>query len=401
LSEQTFEDLTFRPSREISLGVELELQVLDRETGDLVPGALRILDACAEEGIDGVAGEFLLSMIEVRTGVCRSVAEVRDDLFPRLRRVRNIAGSLGYDLAVGGTHPFARPSASAFFPDERYQRIQEQQGWLASQEAIFGLHVHVGVPGADAAVGLINLLVPYLPHLLALSANSAFWQGIDTGYASARSRMFRPSANCGIPPHFPSWEDFVGYCRVLHQGGAITATKDLYWDLRPRPQLGTIEFRIFDAPATLSGLLALAALSRCLVLDGLRLLAERPKLGEGDPACFWLAQENKWRAGRYGLAAECVRRPGGERRTLADDTARLLERLLPVARRAGEAGFLGPLLPVDRFEPGAARLRHLFRQTGSWQAVVDDMRCRWALELEDAPGPEAAPAPPGSVLSLT
>src|SRR4029079_21963 len=120
-----------------------------------------------------------------------------------------------------------------------------RQGWLAYHEAIFGLHVHVGVPGGEEAIGLINLLTPYLPHLLALSANSPFWQGVDTEWASARAALFRPAAHAGIPAHNATWDDFCRYADVMRRGRAISAVKDLYWDLRPRPDLGTIEFRIF------------------------------------------------------------------------------------------------------------------------------------------------------------
>src|SRR5207247_596004 len=132
-------------------------------TGDLAPGAQRILQSCAEEHIDGVSAEFLLSIIEVKTDVCRSVSEARETLVPRMRQVRNIARSLGYELALGGTHPFARPSMSAVFPDDRYQRIQKHQGWCAFQEVVFGLHIHVGVPEGEAALGVMNLVTPYLP----------------------------------------------------------------------------------------------------------------------------------------------------------------------------------------------------------------------------------------------
>src|SRR5579871_749227 len=136
----------FHGSPDTTLGVELELQILDPQTGDLVPGALRILDACEEEGVEGVSGEFLLSMLEVKTGICADVAAVRQSLASLLSRVHRIARSLGYDLAIGSTHPFSRPNTAAIFPDERYRRIQKRQGWLANHEAIFGLHVHVGVP---------------------------------------------------------------------------------------------------------------------------------------------------------------------------------------------------------------------------------------------------------------
>ena len=248
---------------------------------------------------------------------------------------------------------------------------------------MFGLHIHVGVPSGDAAIGVTNLLVEYLPHLLSLSANSPLWQGTDTSYASARGRMFRPAAMVGIPPHLTSWEDFRRFCEVMHEAGLIQLTKDLYWDIRPRPHFGTIEFRIFDAPTTLSVLLGLAALTRCLVIDALRTLEEQPELSQGDPYRFWLAKENRWMATRYGLQALCMRRPKGERKTLLADTAELLERLAPVAREAGEAAFLQALQPLELLETGAERQRRIYRDTGTWKSVVDDMKTRWVNELQE------------------
>lgn len=392
--DEAAEDLAFQPSLGATLGVELELQILDRESGELAPGAVRLLDGCREEQLEGVSGEFLLSMVEVKTGVCRNVTQVRDTLLPLLLRVRNIATSLGYDLALGGTHPFGRATMSAIFPDVRYQRIQNQQGWMAYQEAVFGMHVHVGVPSGDAAIGVINQVVPYLPHLIALAANSPLWQGTDTGYASARMRMFRPSAHAGVPPHFEDWEGFGRFYDVLCAAGAIRKTKDIYWDIRPRPQLGTLEFRIFDAPATLSSLLALVALTRCLVLHALRRLEEKPERMRGDRRSFWLADENRWRATRYGLDAECVRKAHGERQTLRADTAQLLKRLAPLASEAGEASYLHALEPLEAFESGAERQRHLYRETGRWQAVVDDLRHRWLHELQEGPLARIAAGPP-------
>src|SRR5713101_5504765 len=168
------DELTFRPSPEATLGVELELPILDHDSGDLAPGAVPLLKICGEEGIQGVTAELMQSMIEVKTGVCSNVNEVRSQLIPILRRVRNLAGSLGYDLAMAGTHPFHRTNMSVVFPAERYERIQDRLAWLTYQRVVFGLHVHVGVPSGDLAVGVTNMLVPYLPHLLALSANSPF-----------------------------------------------------------------------------------------------------------------------------------------------------------------------------------------------------------------------------------
>jgi len=401
ISAEPLEDLTFRGGPETTLGVEIELQILDRQTGELAPGATRILQACQDEEIGGVSGEFLLSMLEVKTDVCRNTAEVRDTLAPRLRHVHNIARTLGFDLGIGGTHPAARSSMSAVFPGERYQRLQKHQGWLAYVEAVYGLHVHVGVPDGERAVGVINQLAEYMPHLIGLSANSPFWQGVDTSYASMRMRMFRPTANSGLTPRFETWNDFLHYCRTMHAAGMIAGTKDLYWDLRPKPGFGTIEFRIFDAPPTLTQILALTALARTLVAYALARLEADPEAGRGDQNRFWLANENRWLAARYGLAAACVRGPGEERRTLADDAAALLAELRPTAERIGEGTFLRALEPIDQLDTGAERQRRIYRQTGQWKGIVDDCTTRWRQDLEQhaAAAPATATKPAGAPVS--
>jgi carboxylate-amine ligase len=376
-------ELEFHGSLSATIGVELELQILAKDTGELAPGATRILDAAAEEELMGVDGEFLMSMVEVKTGICRDTAEVRDTFFPLLRRLRNLATAVGYDLALGGTHPFSRASQSAVSPGERYQRIRKRQGWLAYHEAIYGLHVHVGVPDAERAIGLINLLTPWLPHLLALSANSPFWQGVDTEFASCRATLFRPSAHAGIPLHFEDWSRFGEYYELMRKNSVFGAMKDLYWDLRPRPDLGTIEFRICDAPASLSHLLALTSLIRCLVLDGLHQLDDSPSLAAGHPGNHWLATENKTLAARYGTRAVCVREPGARARGLTEDLDHLIERLQPSAHASGEDDFLLPLHDIAHFESGAERQRRLYRQTGDWHPILDEMKTRWVRELDD------------------
>lgn len=382
-THEPLEDLQFHPAAENSVGIELELQILDRDTGDLCPGAVRLLAACAEEGLEDVSAEFLQSQLEVKTGVYANVAELRTALFPLLRRVRILANSLGYDLALGGTHPFNRAANSAVFPAARYQRIHDQMAWLTYQGLVFGLHVHVGVTGGDMAIGVMNTLVQYLPHLLALSASSPFWGGVDTGLASVRSALFRMVPHSGLPHYFANWKEFCTYCRVMHDCRAIQATKDLHWDIRPRPQLGTLEFRICDMPLTLDRVLALTALIRTLTETSQRLLEQRPKRRQGDRRHYWIAVENKWLATRFGLDAKCIRTPGGKRRELAEDVARLLEQIVPIAQETGDAKFLASLQSQGKRETGSDRLRSLYRETGDWQAVIEEMKNRWVRELEE------------------
>jgi carboxylate-amine ligase len=393
------EDLSFRGSTAGTIGVEVELQVLDHQTGDLAPGAQRILDACIEEKIEGISGEFLLSMLEVRTGVCENVGQVRDTLAPLIQRVRHIASSVGFDIGFGGTHPFGRPAMSAVSPSERYQRIQKRQAFMAYQEAVYGLHVHVGVPSGDAAIGVINLLVPYLPHLLALSANSPFWQGIDTGFASARLRMFRPSGLAGMPLHLASWKEFGEFCQVLNGAELIEATKDIYWDIRPRPGFGTIEFRIFDVPGRFSEMLGIVALVRAMVLDALRTLEKNPQLMRGDRQVHWLATENRWLASRYGLQTQLIREPGMKRVSVVDDVKELIERLAPVAAEDGR--FLRALEEGDHLDTGTERQRRTYRDTGSWRSVLDGMIHGWVDELPSSPPRAQASAEPAHVTPTT
>lgn len=371
----------FRPSPETTLGVEVELQLVDRETGDLAPGAVRILKACAEESIEGVSAELMQSMLEVRTGICQNVAEVQHQLVSTLQRVRNIASSMGYELALAGTHPFHRTGGSVISPGERYERVFDRLAWLIHQRVVFGLHVHVGMPSGDMAIGTINMLIQYLPHLLALSANSPFWQGIDTGVASCRTALYRMLPNAGVPRYFAKWKDFRNFLRVMRDCRAIQSPKDIYWDIRPRPDFGTIEFRVCDMPPTLAVTLGIVALIRTLVIATERLLEERPHLRCGDMRRHWIAVENKWLATRYGLEAMYIRTPGGKRSPLVQDLSDLLERLAPIARETGDYPYLAALLPIDKFESGADRQRRLYRETGSWPALIGDLTSRFAEEL--------------------
>lgn len=376
------DELAFQGSTDATLGVEMELQILDRETGELAPGAVRILKACADEKVEGVAAELMQSMFEVKTGICKDVQEAHDQLTTRLRKVRIIASSLGYELAMGGTHPFHRASASAVFPAERYERIMERLAWLTYQRIVFGLHVHVGVPNGDTALASTNILVQYLPHLLALSANSPFWQGVDTGLASGRAALYGLLPHSGVPPHFRKWKEFRSYCQVMTDAKAIGSFKDIYWDIRPRPDFGTIEFRICDMPASLPITFALVTLIRSLVISTLNLLKERPAVRRGDLRRHWIAGENKWLATRYGLEAIFIRTPGGRRRTLRKDLAELVQRLQPIAKAHGDDAFLAPLQKLNEFEIGSDWQRSLFRQNGNWKSLTDAMVRRFTEELD-------------------
>ncbi|MDZ4687838.1 MAG: YbdK family carboxylate-amine ligase [Planctomycetaceae bacterium] len=376
--------LIFKPSPATTLGVELELQIIDKDSGDLAPGAVRLLKACEEESLPGVTAELMQSMIEVKTGICHNAGEVQRELQPVLQRLRNIAGSHGYGLALGGTHPFHRTTNSVVSPDERYERIQHRLAWLMYQRVVFGLHVHVGVPNGDMAMAITSQLVQYLPHLLAASASSPFWNGVDTGLASSRAALYRLLPHAGVPQHFRDWKEFRNYYRVMRDCEAIQSPKDIYWDIRPCPSFGTIEFRICDMPATWKTTLGLVALIRSLVIASQRLLEERPNLRRGDMRKHWVAIENKWLATRFGLKAMYIRSPAGKRRPLAYDLNELIQRMLPIANESGDGHYLAALRPDEKVDIASDRQRRLYRESGNWKTVVEDMMKSFDREVDAA-----------------
>jgi glutamate---cysteine ligase / carboxylate-amine ligase len=374
--------LEFHASPETTIGVEIELGVLDKEDFHLAPGAPRILHACREEGIEGVSAELMQSMFEVRTGICRNVDEAREQLLSTITRARNIAGSLGYHLALFGTHPFQRINASALTEEPRYARIANKLGWITYHRVAFGLHAHIGVSSGDEAIDLMNILSQYLPHLLAISANSPFWQGVDTDFASTRAVLYGLVAHSGVPPQFDGWKEFLEYVHVMRDCKAIRTFKGIKWDIRPRPDFGTIEFRICDTPATIGTAVALAALMRTLVISTKRLLQENPQAARSDRRLEWINTESKWLAARHGLEAIYIRALGGKRRALAQEAAELIERLMPIARESGDHAPLMKILPLDAFESGADRQRRLYREHGDWQSLIQDSIARLDEELK-------------------
>ncbi len=363
--------LRFMGSPRPTLGIEVEIAVLDQETYELAPGAPRILKACDEEKVPGFTSELMQSMLEVRTDVCESVNEAESQLFDRVRRARNLAQSLGYHLAFFGTHPFHRINASAVTNDPRYQQIVNRLGWITYHRVAFGLHVHIGVSSGDRAIQLMNVLVQYVPHLLALSANSPFWQGVDTGLYSSRAVLYGLVAHSGIPPHMEAWRDFRSYFNVMRDCKAIKTLKGVKWDIRPRPDLGTLEFRICDTPSTLAEVMSIAALTRSLVIQADRLLTEHPRATSSDHRRGWITAENRHLAARYGLDAAYVATPTGKRRGLRQELAERIDKLMPIARESGEERFLQRLQPIDARITGAVKQRRMYRDQGSWQALAE------------------------------
>jgi carboxylate-amine ligase len=396
--------IPFESSERSSLGVEWELQLVDRETRQLRSGANEILGAMSPDGGEHPKAkhELLQSTIEVITGICGTVEEAMGDLSSTIDDVRAEADKLGLGLMCSGTHPITEWSSQELSPNPRYFSLLDKMQWLARQLQIFGVHVHVGVRAPEKVIPIVNALTGYIPHFLALSASSPYWIGHDTGLASARSKVFEQLPTAGLPFQLSGWEQFEEYMETLIKTGTIASIKEVWWDIRPHPTFGTVELRICDGLSTLGEIGMVAALSQCLVEIFDRELDKGYTLPMPKG---WVMRENKWRAARYGLDAEVIYGENNDVRPLRESLAELVHELQPTAQRLGCAEQLD--LVHEIVEGGASYQRQravAAASGGDLTAVVDSLlqefetgerNCLPKLEPATAIG---KPGAPGAVL---
>jgi carboxylate-amine ligase len=367
--------LPFAHSPELTLGVELELQLLDPETLDLAPACGAVLERLPP-GERRIRPELFQSMLEVSTGICRDVCQVRAELDEVVEMVRGVCDGLGVALASSGSHPFARYNDRLVYPADRYQHLIDRNRWIARRLMVFGLHVHIGVRDGPHAMALINGLLPYLPHVLALSASSPFWQGHDTGLASSRITIFEALPTAGHPCVYDTWPEFETAFDAMLASRAVGSIKDIWWDIRPSPGYGTVEVRICDCPATLSETVAIVALLHSLAawIDE----EYREPTGRLRAQPYWVVRENKWRASRWGLDADVVTNEMGQTVRLREDIAALVADLAPHAERTCARGELQGLVRPLQHGASHERQQRVYRREGSLQAVtralVDEFR---------------------------
>ena len=354
-----------------TLGVELEVGVVSTATGELECAVPQIL-AGLDPDLFGseparIKREQFESTLEITTGICQTPAQARADLTAALEVLEPVLGDLDLSLIAAGAHPYSRWQQQSLTREDRYLQIIERFRWPLRQLTTYGLHVHVGVATGEHAIAAINALTGLLPHFLALSASSPFWQGADTGLASTRTRLWESVPSSGLPPRLKDWRDFEQLAGLLVGAGSITTSRDLWWDVRPSPLLGTVELRICDSVPTLTEMCALAAFAQAVV----SYVCERLEAGEElprDPG--WLVRENKWRACRHGIDAVLVH-SDGMLEPLAESVRRWVERVRPHARRLGGETELDGVLAILDHAPSYARQRNLVDHGGSLRDVVD------------------------------
>jgi len=362
--------IEFRASEGASLGIEVELTLVDRDSGALVSAATTLLEEMGRGHVDGhpkAKHELFECTVEVITGICATPAEAKEDLAATIGELRALAEPRGIDLVSSGSHPFSHPYEQRVSPDLRYHALIDDVQWAGRQLQIFGIHYHVGVRSAEKSIVVANALQFYLAHLLALSASSPYWEGHDTGLASWRVKVFEQLPTAGLPPVIEDWADFEQFMHTLIAAEAIKTIREVWWDVRPHPNFGTVELRICDGMPTLREIAAVGALAQCLVhrLDTMLDDGVMPYI-----AREWTVRENKWLAARHGLDTKLIVDDEGARMTARDAVHELVRALMPVAEELGCASELADVEMILQLGPSYARQRAVVAGGGSLHDVV-------------------------------
>ena len=361
--------MSSRPS--LSIGIEEEYQSIDPESRDL---RSHISAEIVQKGkrllAERVKPEMHQSVIEIGTGVCANIKEAKSEIFFIRREIIDLAKQNGLRLAAGGSHPFARWQKQEIYPDDRYRTIVEDMKMVARANLIFGLHVHIGVEDREAAIQIMNGARYFLPHILALSTNSPFWEGMDTGFKSYRCKVFERFPRTNIPDLYGSWSEFENYVNLLIKTTCIDDAKKIWWDIRPHPYFPTLEFRVCDVPMRAEETIAIAALCQAVVAKLSRLHEKNQTFRHYSRA---LIMENKWRAARDGLDGQMIdfgKQTEVPVRSLIPEILDFVAEVIPELESADELGYIYKMLEEGT---GADRQLKVFAESGDLLQVVDYM----------------------------
>jgi carboxylate-amine ligase len=361
---------TFNSNQTHTLGVEVELQLVDARTQALSNSIQQILDRVPEKWAGKIKPELMQSYCEFNTDVCETVKDVERDLGEKLAWGQAVADELGLKFLWGGTHAFSPWSDQLYSPGERYEWLTRVMRDISRRLVVFGLHVHVGVDSGDKAIQLCDRMLRHLPTLLALSANSPLWSGRDTGLASYRTKIMEALPTAGLPFHMRNWSEYVWLIDHLIATDFIRSIREIWWDVRPHAGFGTVEVRIMDMPMCMPHLLGLVSMTHALVAGISEDIDKGAYLYDCHPM---IAKENKWHAARYGLDARFVDPDTMQARPARQMARQLIQRCLPFAERLGCGEELIYLDDIIDSGTGAERQRQVFQRTGDAREVVNFM----------------------------
>ncbi|MEE9591243.1 MAG: carboxylate-amine ligase [Thermodesulfobacteriota bacterium] len=369
--------ITFNDSEGHTIGIEVEVQLIDRDTMALTPTSTKIIDGL-KDYTESIKHELMLSNLEINTKICSNIDEAERDLTEKFNIAITEASKYNTLLCCAGTHPFSPWKDQQITEDKRYKRLLRNLQIIARRFNIFGLHVHVGINGAERCIYILKRLLYYLPHLLALSANSPFWEGYDTGLRSYRTKVFESLPIAGLPFFFKDWADYTKLVENYLATRTVETIRDIWWDIRPHPDFGTLEVRICDAPSTIREILALAALIQALI----------KKLGDeyenGVPfkqPHSSVIRENKWRACRYGLGEEFITPDGNRTIRAREAIEELIASVDEDAKELGSREYISHIKDILNKGEGAVKQLNEWKRQGELKAVTKEMSERLYREV--------------------
>jgi carboxylate-amine ligase len=352
-----------------SIGIEEEFQIVDPSTGDLRAHIQEMLTQAGRHTLgDQIKPELMQSMVETVSKVCATAGEARQEVMKLRRTISDLANRSGLAIVSAGTHPFSHWQSQLITTNERYKMLEEDLQDVVRSILIFGLHVHVGIPGEDQRIEIMNEARYFLPHLLALSTSSPFWLGRFTGLKSYRTVVWQQFPRTGIPSTFDSWSDYQSFVDTLVQTNCIDNAKKIWWDVRPHPFYPTIEFRVCDMPCTVDETICLAALFQAIVVKLYRLRERNLGFRVYNRA---LIQENKWRAMRYGIDGKLIDFGKRAEVPMRDLALELLEFVDDVVDDLGSRDAVNHVHQILADGSGADRQLTVYRQTGDMRRVVE------------------------------
>ena len=363
--------LEFKSNSSHTVGVEIELGIVDAETQQLVSGCGQLLERLPSHLHKEIKHELMQCCVEVISGVCRSVAEARTDLEGKLRMVEQAADAEGMRLWWGATHPFSRWEDQEVTENDRYQALVQLLQEMARRLITFGLHVHVGVDSGDKAVMICDRIMQHLPTLLALSASSAFWQSRDTGLYSQRSKIMEGLPTAGLPTLMRNWSEYVWLVNHMVETGFINTIREIWWDVRPHHNFGTVEVRMCDMPGNIDHVCGLTALVQCLV----KYLNDEIDEGTYQFDCHpMMVRQNKWRAARFGRSARLVHARDYCVQPVSEIASGLVDRLHDVAIDLGCESELLFVREIAKDQDWAQRQREIFAATQDRRRLSSSLR---------------------------
>jgi carboxylate-amine ligase len=353
---------------QFTLGIEEEYQVIDPTSRGLISHDQKIIREAEKVMANQATPEMHEAMVEVGTKICRDINDAREQVTYLRKSISDISTSLGYRIGAAGCHPFSHWADQPITPKERYRILIDELQDIARSNLIFGLHVHVGIEDKSMALHIANSIRYFLPHVYALSTNSPFWEGRNTGFKSFRPKVFDKFPRTGIPDYFESISEYNDYVNLLIKTGCIDEATKIWWDVRLHPVYSTIEVRICDIPLTVDETIAIAALIQAIVAKLVKLRQSNMNFISYKRS---LIAENKWRAGRYGIDGKLIDFGQEKQVPVKELIPELIDFVDDVLDDLGSRHEIEGIFKILENGTGADRQLKVFNDTGSITDVVD------------------------------